>query len=107
MCGIIGVIDKRCQSVDGAKIKEALSMMNERGSGEGAGTLRTESIPNIRIISRCMFFLTISVKTRLHLITCWKNGGPSFMTSRSKHMNSPIYGKFTLPGVISSVRTGA
>ena len=35
MCGIIGVIDKHRQSVDGAKIKEALSMMNERGSGEG------------------------------------------------------------------------
>ncbi len=37
MCGIIGVLDKRRESVDGAKIKEALSMMNERGSGEGAG----------------------------------------------------------------------
>ncbi len=37
MCGIIGVLDKTRQNVDGAKIKEALSMMNERGSGEGAG----------------------------------------------------------------------
>jgi len=37
MCGIIGVLDKHRESLDGAKIKEALSMMNERGSGEGAG----------------------------------------------------------------------
>ena len=37
MRGVLGVLDKRRQSVDGEKIKEALSMMNERGSGEGAG----------------------------------------------------------------------
>ena len=107
MCGIIGVIDKRCQSVDGTKIKEALSMMNERGSGEGAGYVAYGIYPEYKDYLRCMFFLTISVKTRLHLITCLKNGGPSFMTSRSKHTNSPIYGRFTPPGVISSVRTGA
>jgi len=37
MCGIIGVIDRRRQCMDGTKIKAALAMMNERGSGEGAG----------------------------------------------------------------------
>lgn len=37
MCGIIGVIDRQRQEMDGSDIKNALSMMNERGSGEGAG----------------------------------------------------------------------
>ncbi|MDD1678110.1 MAG: hypothetical protein LUO93_02855, partial [Methanomicrobiales archaeon] len=37
MCGIIGVIDRGRQMMDGSHIRRALSMMNERGSGEGAG----------------------------------------------------------------------
>lgn len=37
MCGIISVIDRAKRPMDGSKIKEALSVMNERGSGEGAG----------------------------------------------------------------------
>ncbi len=37
MCGIIGVIDRGRSGMDGSGIKEALSLMNERGSGEGAG----------------------------------------------------------------------
>jgi len=56
MCGIIGVLDKRRKSVDGAKIKEALSMMNERGSGEGAGYVAYGIYPDTGIILRCMFF---------------------------------------------------
>jgi glutamate synthase domain-containing protein 1 len=37
MCGIIGVIDKRRQLMDGGKIRDSLAMMAGRGSGEGAG----------------------------------------------------------------------
>ncbi len=37
MCGIIGVIDKRRQCVDGGSIRSSLAMMDERGNGEGAG----------------------------------------------------------------------
>ena len=37
MCGIIGVIDKRRQCMDGGSIRNSLAMMNERGNGEGAG----------------------------------------------------------------------
>lgn len=37
MCGIIGVIDRGRQAMDGSAIRRALGMMNERGSGEGAG----------------------------------------------------------------------
>lgn len=37
MCGIIGVIDRDRQLMDGSGIKKALSLMDERGSGEGAG----------------------------------------------------------------------
>src|SRR5208337_4278847 len=37
MCGIIGVIDKRRQCMDGSGIRNSLALMNERGNGEGAG----------------------------------------------------------------------
>ncbi len=37
MCGIIGVIDRKRTLMDGSSIRDALSLMNERGSGEGAG----------------------------------------------------------------------
>ena len=37
MCGIIGVIDKRRQCMDGGNIRNSLAMMDERGNGEGAG----------------------------------------------------------------------
>ena len=37
MCGIIGVIDRNKSLMDGSNIREALSLMDERGSGEGAG----------------------------------------------------------------------
>ena len=37
MCGIIGVIDKRRQCMDGSGIRNALALMDERGNGEGAG----------------------------------------------------------------------
>jgi len=37
MCGIISVVDRAGNLMDGSKIKRALSLMDERGSGEGAG----------------------------------------------------------------------
>jgi glutamate synthase domain-containing protein 1 len=37
MCGIISVVDRSGAVMDGARIRDALSMMDERGSGEGAG----------------------------------------------------------------------
>ncbi|MBN1195086.1 MAG: glutamine amidotransferase family protein [Methanomicrobiaceae archaeon] len=37
MCGIISVIDRSRSLMDGEAIKNALALMNERGSGEGAG----------------------------------------------------------------------
>ncbi|MBN2733877.1 MAG: glutamine amidotransferase family protein [Methanomicrobiaceae archaeon] len=37
MCGIISVIDRSKNYMDGGAIKNALALMNERGSGEGAG----------------------------------------------------------------------
>ncbi|AKB76025.1 Glutamine amidotransferase, class-II [Methanosarcina lacustris Z-7289] len=37
MCGIIGFIDRTKSRMDGSSIKVALSLMNERGSGDGAG----------------------------------------------------------------------
>ncbi|WOF16221.1 hypothetical protein F1737_05610 [Methanoplanus sp. FWC-SCC4] len=37
MCGIISVIDRSRNKMNGESIKNALSLMDERGSGEGAG----------------------------------------------------------------------
>ena len=37
MCGIIGFIDRTKSKIDGSSIKAGLSLMNERGSGDGAG----------------------------------------------------------------------
>ncbi|MBP1927630.1 glutamate synthase domain-containing protein 1 [Methanolinea mesophila] len=37
MCGIIGVIDRGRELMDGSAIRTALARMDERGSGEGAG----------------------------------------------------------------------
>ena len=37
MCGIIGVMDRGREEMDGTQIRRALAQMNERGSGEGAG----------------------------------------------------------------------
>ena len=48
MCGIFGVMDKRRQMMDGSGIREALSTMNERGSGEGAGYVAYGIYPDYR-----------------------------------------------------------
>lgn len=45
MCGIIGVIDRSRNKMDGSGIKVALSMMDERGSGEGAGYVAYGAFP--------------------------------------------------------------
>ncbi|MCK9298156.1 glutamine amidotransferase family protein [Methanoculleus sp. YWC-01] len=48
MCGIIGVMDKSRRTMDGSGIRQALSMMNERGSGEGAGYAAYGIYPDYR-----------------------------------------------------------
>jgi len=48
MCGIFGVMDKRRQMMDGSGIRQALSIMNERGSGEGAGYVAYGIYPDYR-----------------------------------------------------------
>ena len=45
MCGIIGVIDRSKERMDGRAIRSALSMMDERGSGEGAGYVAYGAFP--------------------------------------------------------------
>ena len=48
MCGIIGVIDRSRQRMDGTGIRAALSRMDERGSGEGAGYAAYGAFPDLR-----------------------------------------------------------
>ncbi|MBP7412050.1 MAG: hypothetical protein KA818_11055 [Methanoculleus sp.] len=48
MCGIFGVMDKRRRMMDGSGIRQALSIMNERGSGEGAGYAAYGIYPDYR-----------------------------------------------------------
>jgi glutamate synthase domain-containing protein 1 len=48
MCGIIGVIDRSREQMDGSRIKLALSCMDERGSGEGAGYVAYGVFPEFK-----------------------------------------------------------
>ena len=48
MCGIIGVIDRKRELMDGSSIKQALSKMDERGSGEGAGYVAYGVFPEFK-----------------------------------------------------------
>ncbi|MBP2132534.1 glutamate synthase domain-containing protein 1 [Methanomicrobium sp. W14] len=48
MCGIISVIDRSRNVMDGGAIKNALALMNERGSGEGAGYAVYGAYPDFR-----------------------------------------------------------
>jgi glutamate synthase domain-containing protein 1 len=60
MCGIIGVIDRGRETMDGAAIRRALSMMDERGSGEGAGYVAYGCYPEFRdYFALHIFFDTI------------------------------------------------
>ncbi|KQC06512.1 MAG: hypothetical protein APR55_01395 [Methanolinea sp. SDB] len=48
MCGIIGVIDRSSHKMDGSGIRSALAMMDERGSGEGAGYVAYGAFPEFK-----------------------------------------------------------
>ncbi len=48
MCGIISVIDRTRQEMNGTGIRAALSQMDERGSGEGAGYAVYGAFPDLR-----------------------------------------------------------
>lgn len=48
MCGIIGVIDRSRGRMDGTGIRAALSKMDERGSGEGAGYAVYGAFPDFK-----------------------------------------------------------
>jgi glutamate synthase domain-containing protein 1 len=48
MCGIIGVIDRKRELMDGSSIRQALSSMDERGSGEGAGYVAYGVFPEFK-----------------------------------------------------------
>ena len=48
MCGIIGVIDRHRQCMDGGKIRESLALMDERGNGEGAGYVAYGIYPDFK-----------------------------------------------------------
>jgi glutamate synthase domain-containing protein 1 len=48
MCGIIGVIDRARLKMDGTGIRAALSQMDERGSGEGAGYAVYGAFPDFK-----------------------------------------------------------
>ncbi len=48
MCGIFGVMDRARLPMDGSLIKRALSIMNERGSGEGSGYVAYGAFPDYK-----------------------------------------------------------
>ena len=46
MCGIIGVIDRTRERMDGASLRDALCVMDERGSGDGSGYVAYGAFPD-------------------------------------------------------------
>jgi glutamate synthase domain-containing protein 1 len=48
MCGIIGVIDRSRERIDGSSVREALSKMDERGNGQGSGYVAYGAFPEFK-----------------------------------------------------------
>ena len=90
-----------------AENRDSLAMMNERGSGEGAGYVAYGIYPDYKDYYALHVFFDKSARTKGQLTLCWKSGERLYMTNRSEPMPSQICAKSTPPGAISSGRTAA
>ena len=83
MCGIIGVIDKRRQCMDGSRIRESLAMMDERGNGEGAGYAAYGIYPEFKDAYALHVFFDNVQENKPALVKELEEWGRSSMKSRS------------------------
>jgi glutamate synthase domain-containing protein 1 len=75
MCGIISVVDRSRQAMDGSAIKKALALMNERGSGEGAGYAVYGAYPEFADCFALHVFFDNVVETKQALDTLLETWG--------------------------------
>ncbi len=78
MCGIISVIDRKKNPMDGSAVREALTIMNERGgmAKGGQGMPSTAHSRNLRITMPSTYFMTTSSGRKRPLKQNWKNWAP-------------------------------
>ena len=97
MCGIISVIDRSGETMDGTKIKHALSLMNERGSGEGAGYAAYGVYAEFADYYALHVFFDNPVETKCHLDALLETWGtivhdeeiPTYEQSNIRKIHTP------------------
>jgi glutamate synthase domain-containing protein 1 len=97
MCGIIGVIDRTRERMDGAAIREALSKMDERGSGEGAGYVVYGAFPDFRDYYAIHIFYDNIHETKPHVDALLEEWGtviheeeiPTYESSKIRKIHRP------------------
>lgn len=93
MCGIFGVMDKRRQVMDGSGIRQALSMMNERGSGEGAGYAAYGIYPDYQDCYALHVFFDNARESKAVVDATLEQWGQSSTTKRSPPTTSRTSGQ--------------
>lgn len=90
MCGIIGFIDRTKSRIDGSSIKAALSLMNERGSGYGAGYAAYGIYPEYADYYALHVFFDNLAEPKRRLTKSFNSGERSFIRKRSQLLHSLI-----------------
>ncbi|MFA4859442.1 glutamine amidotransferase family protein [Methanoregula sp.] len=97
MCGIIGVIDRRRQLMDGSKIREALASMDERGSGEGAGYVAYGIYPDYKEYYAIHVFFDNIREHKVHLDNLLEKWGTIVHDEQIKTYEQPGLRKVHTP----------
>ena len=90
MCGIIGFIDRTKSRMDGSSIKVALSLMNERGSGDGAGYAAYGIYPDYADYYALHVFFDNMANQKRRLTNSSSSGERSFIKKRSRLPHSLV-----------------
>ena len=98
MCGIIGVIDRKRELMDGSSIKQALSRMDERGSGEGAGYVAYGVFPEFKNYYAIHVFFDNIHESKGSVDSLLLSGEPLSMMRKFQPVTTQRSGKSTLPG---------
>jgi len=97
MCGIIGVIDRNQECMDGSKIRNALSVMDERGSGEGSGYVAYGVYPDYADLYAIHIFYDTVIEPKAQVEELLQNWGmieedeeiPTYEQNRMKKVHIP------------------
>lgn len=97
MCGIIGVIDRKRELMDGSAIRQALSVMDERGSGEGSGYVAYGVYPDYADLYAIHVFYDNIVEPKIQVEELLETWGmiehdeeiPTYEQGRIKKVHTP------------------